>query len=72
MPRITPRQTRPYGHGFVKVTMRMDGPEWAVFCAIMSGRYNTSGSDGVRQLVSQVVKEHEYAKRARQLDEVTP
>jgi hypothetical protein len=50
----------------------MDGPEWAVFCAIMSGRYNTSGSDGVRQLVSQVVKEHEYAKRARQLDEVTP
>jgi hypothetical protein len=63
MPMIQVRDKRPYGQALERVCIKVDPVEWAVFCALMGDEFNTSASDGVRQLVARVVREHKARGR---------
>ena len=58
MPTIQTRDRREYGRGYEPVSVRVDRQEWDEFCALMAQEYNTNASDGVRQLVANVVRQH--------------
>jgi hypothetical protein len=63
MSRIIPRDKRAYGTNLERVCIHVDRPVWDVFVALLAQEYNTTASDGVRQLVARVVRNYEREQR---------
>jgi hypothetical protein len=63
MPPLIRREKRVYGEGLERVCIQVDRPTWDVFVALMGSDFNTTASDGVRQLVARVVRDYERRQR---------